>query len=127
MTEDAPLRKTALHDVHAAAGARLVPFAGWEMPVQYTGVMDEHVAVRTRAGLFDVSHMGEARVRGRDALAFLQHVTCNDVAKLVPGKIQYSGLTTPEAWQVRLDSIEPDVAESIRIATRTGHFAEASR
>jgi len=63
--------------------------------VQYTGVMDEHVAVRTRAGLFDVSHMGEVLVKGPGALAFLQHVTCNDVSKLVPGRIHYSGLMTP--------------------------------
>lgn len=95
MSSDAATRKTPLHGVHAAAGARMVPFAGWEMPVQYTGVVDEHVAVRTRAGLFDVSHMGEVRVRGGQALAFLQHVTCNDVSRLADGRIQYSGLMTP--------------------------------
>lgn len=73
----------------------MVPFAGWHMPVQYTGVMDEHVAVRTRAGLFDVSHMGEITVRGPQALAFLQHLTCNDVSRLAAGRIQYSALMTP--------------------------------
>ena len=87
-------QRTPLHAVHVAAGARMVDFAGWEMPVQYTGVLEEHQAVRTRAGLFDVSHMGEVSVRGQGALAFLQHVTCNDVAKLVPGRIQYSALMT---------------------------------
>jgi aminomethyltransferase len=87
-------QRTPLHAVHVAAGARMVDFAGWQMPVQYTGVLEEHQAVRTRAGLFDVSHMGEVSVRGRGALAFLQHVTCNDVAKLVPGRIQYSALMT---------------------------------
>jgi aminomethyltransferase len=89
------LRRTPLHDLHVAAGARMVEFAGWEMPVQYTGVVDEHVAVRQRAGLFDVSHMGEAVVRGRDALALLQRLTCNDVARLAPGRAQYNALTTP--------------------------------
>jgi aminomethyltransferase len=73
----------------------MVPFAGWDMPVQYTSVVDEHMAVRTRAGLFDVSHMGEVAVRGRGSLAFLQHVTSNDVSRLAPGRIQYSALTTP--------------------------------
>ena len=95
MTSEQDLLKTPLHRAHVEAGARMVPFAGWHMPVQYTGVMDEHVAVRTRAGLFDVSHMGEITVRGRQALELLQHLTCNDVSKLVPGKIHYSGLMTP--------------------------------
>ena len=90
------LKKTPLNGVHREAGARMVPFSGWDLPVQYTGVLDEHLAVRTRAGLFDVSHMGEVDVVGRDALAFLQHVTCNDVSRLSPGRIQYSALTTPD-------------------------------
>ncbi len=95
MTNEPELRSTPLHAAHVAAGARMVEFAGWHMPVQYTGVMDEHVAVRTRAGLFDVSHMGEVLVRGPQALAFLQHATCNDVSRLVPGRIHYNGLMTP--------------------------------
>jgi aminomethyltransferase len=90
------VKKTPLNQAHRDAGARMVPFAGWDLPVQYTGVLDEHLAVRTRAGLFDVSHMGEVDVIGRDALAFLQRVTCNDVSRLTPGRIQYSALTTPE-------------------------------
>ncbi len=96
MSSPATVRKTPLHAAHVAAGARMVPFAGWEMPVQYTGVIDEHMAVRTRAGLFDVSHMGEVTVQGPEALAYLQHITCNDVSKLVPGRIHYSGLMTPK-------------------------------
>jgi aminomethyltransferase len=87
-------QRTPLHAAHVAAGARMVDFAGWEMPVQYTGVIDEHVAVRTRAGLFDVSHMGEVSVAGKDAEAFLQRVTCNDVSRLTPGRIHYSALMT---------------------------------
>ena len=96
MTETATPRRTPLYEAHVAAGGRLVEFAGWSMPVQYTGVLAEHVAVRTRAGLFDVSHMGEASVRGPEALALLQQVTCNDVSRLVPGRAHYNALTTPE-------------------------------
>ncbi|MGH9404744.1 MAG: glycine cleavage system aminomethyltransferase GcvT [Terriglobia bacterium] len=87
------LKRTALYDSHRAAGARMVEFGGWEMPVEYpTGILEEHVAVRTRAGLFDVSHMGEIEVRGPKALEFLQHVTCNDVARLQIFQAQYSAL-----------------------------------
>src|SRR5918912_2758512 len=86
------LRRTALHDRHADLGARLVPFAGWEMPVQYEGIRQEHIAVRTRAGLFDVSHMGQVETDGPDAEAFLQHVLSNDVGKLADGGAQYSVL-----------------------------------
>ena len=87
-----PLRRTPLYDRHLAAGARLVDFAGWEMPVQYRGVIDEHRAVRTAAGLFDVSHMGEIRVFGASAEAFVQALTPNDVSKLAPGRAHYSAL-----------------------------------
>jgi aminomethyltransferase len=86
------LRHTPLHDRHVAAGARLVPFAGWEMPVQYEGIRAEHVAVRTGAGVFDVSHMGEVQTSGPDAEAFLQHVLSNDVARVAEGGAQYSVL-----------------------------------
>src|SRR4051794_17108239 len=86
------LKRTPLHDRHQAAGARLVPFAGWEMPVQYAGIRSEHQAVRERAGVFDVSHMGEIETRGPDAEAFLQRVLSNDVTKLADGGAQYSVL-----------------------------------
>ena len=86
------LRRTALFDRHVAAGARLVPFAGWEMPVQYAGVREEHLAVRRHAGVFDVSHMGEVETRGPDALAFLQRMLSNDVSKIALGGAQYSVL-----------------------------------
>jgi len=89
------LKRTPLHECHVEAGARLVPFVGWEMPVQYRGVIEEHRAVRGGVGLFDVSHMGEIDVVGRRALAFVQYVTCNDAAKLVSGRAHYSGLMTP--------------------------------
>ena len=88
------LRKTALNSVHRAAGAKMVPFGGWDMPVEYTGIIQEHLAVRTACGLFDVSHMGEIEIRGREALALVQQVTSNDASKLVVGQAQYSGLLT---------------------------------
>jgi aminomethyltransferase len=81
-------------------GARLIPFAGWEMPVEYSGISKEHTAVRTAAGLFDVSHMGEFEIRGPHALELIQHVTSNDASSLVDGQVQYSVLTTPEGTAV---------------------------
>src|SRR5215210_4452485 len=84
------LKRTPLHDRHVAAGARLVGFAGWEMPVQYAGIREEHVAVRTAAGVFDVSHMGEVVSDGPDAEAFLQRVLSNDVSRMAQGGAQYS-------------------------------------
>ena len=75
-----------------AAGARLVPFAGWEMPVQYAGIREEHIAVRTDVGMFDVSHMGEVETVGPDAVAFLQRVLSNDISKIEVDGAQYSVL-----------------------------------
>jgi glycine cleavage system T protein (aminomethyltransferase) len=86
------LRRTPLFDRHREAGAKLVPFAGWDMPVQYEGIRAEHVAVRTGAGVFDVSHMGEIETSGPDAGAFLQRLLSNDVSKLAVGGAQYSVL-----------------------------------
>ena len=87
------LRRTPLHDRHVALGARMVPFAGWEMPVQYAGVIQEHQAVRTDAGVFDVSHMGELEVEGPTARDLLQATLSNDIDKLQPGQAQYSLIT----------------------------------
>ncbi len=88
----APLLRTPLFERHQAAGAKLVPFAGWEMPVQYAGIREEHVAVREACGIFDVSHMGEIETSGPGALAFLQRVLSNDVAKIAVAGAQYSVL-----------------------------------
>ena len=88
------LRETPLHDRHVALGARMVPFAGWEMPVQYQGVIPEHRAVRTDAGVFDVSHMGELEVEGPTARDLLQSTLSNDIDRLEPGDAQYTLLTT---------------------------------
>jgi aminomethyltransferase len=93
---DTPLKRTPLYDAHRKAGARMVPFGGWEMPVQYTGIIEEHRRVRAAVGLFDVSHMGEFEVAGPQALAVLQRLTTNDVAALAVGQVQYSLLCTPE-------------------------------
>src|SRR5215213_5025087 len=87
------LRRTPLHERHVALGARLVPFAGWEMPVQYEGVIPEHRAVRADAGVFDVSHMGELEVEGPKAHEFLQGVLSNDLDRIEPGQAQYTLLT----------------------------------
>lgn len=84
------MRQTPLIIQHRSAGAKLVDFAGWEMPIQYTGVLDEYHTVRSKAGLFDVSHMGRLLVSGSGAAAFLQHITTNDVGKLAIGQAQYS-------------------------------------
>ena len=94
--ESSALRQTPLHARHVALGARMVPFGGWDMPVEYSGISDEHLAVRTRVGLFDVSHMGEIEVAGRDALAGIQRITSNDASKLKVGQAHYSGLTTDQ-------------------------------
>lgn len=84
------LKRTALYDRHTALGARIIPFAGFEMPVQYEGIIAEHKAVRSKAGLFDLGHMGEFLVTGPDALAFLQYTTTNDLSTLEPGQAKYT-------------------------------------
>jgi aminomethyltransferase len=96
----AALQKTPLNAVHRELGAKMVAFGGWEMPVEYKGLISEHMAVRTAAGLFDVSHMGEFEVKGGGAHAFLQRVTSNDVARLADGQAQYSALPMPNGAPV---------------------------
>lgn len=90
------LKQTPLHDVHEALGARMMEFGGFDMPVQYSGIIDEHMAVRERAGLFDVSHMGEVLVRGPEATAFVQHLVTNDAEKLYDGRAMYTVMCTPD-------------------------------
>jgi len=90
------LKRTPLHAVHVAAGAKMVPFGGWDMPVQYTGIIEEHRCVRSAVGLFDISHMGEFEVRGSGALAAVQTLTTNDASALAIGQVQYSLLCYPE-------------------------------
>ncbi len=88
------MKKTKLNRAHYALNGKMVDFAGWDLPVQYSGLNAEHIAVRTTGGIFDVSHMGEIYFRGKEALAAVQHITSNNAKKLSPGKIQYSALLT---------------------------------
>ena len=90
MSEAPDLKRSPLHDAHVALGARMVPFAGWEMPVQYSGIVDEHKAVRERVGVFDISHMGQFLVEGRGAEGFLNRMLTNNISKLAPGQGQYT-------------------------------------
>src|SRR5438552_12529937 len=90
----AALKRTPLYELHRKLGARLIDFGGWEMPVQYSGILEEHRAVRERVGIFDVSHMGELELTGEGALAAVQWLTPNDVARLSDGRIQYSAFLT---------------------------------
>ncbi len=91
---EGPLKQTPLNAVHRQMGAKMVPFGGWDMPVQYRGILEEHKAVRGAAGMFDVSHMGEVEFRGPAALEAVQHLTSNDASRLQVGQVQYSALTT---------------------------------
>ncbi|MDE2237631.1 MAG: glycine cleavage system aminomethyltransferase GcvT, partial [Elusimicrobia bacterium] len=123
----AELRRTPLNERHRALGARLVDFHGWELPIQYESILKEHEAVRRDAGLFDVSHMGQVWARGKGALAFLQKVNANDVARLSPGQALYSQLTNENGGIVddvivsRLESERYLVV--VNAATRAGDLA----
>ena len=90
--EESVLQRTPLNQVHRAAGAKMVDFGGWDMPVQYSGLLDEHHTVRKAVGLFDVSHMGEIEVRGPEAERLVDYVTTNAVARLKNGQAHYAGL-----------------------------------
>ena len=109
MTASAKLKRTPLYDRHVALGARVVEFGGWEMPVQYSGIVDEHNAVRNAAGLFDISHMGEVEVKGRDALAFLQHIATQDVATITRANRTMRCCAGPMAgsWMISSSTICP--------------------
>src|ERR1700682_5381420 len=147
--EAAPLKRTPLYDLHRELGAKLIDFGGWEMPVQYAGILEEHRAVRERVGIFDVSHMGEFDVSGRGAEAYLQSLTPNDVGKLSDGRIQYSAFLTeqgtfvddllvyrrgPESFLLVVNagntpkdfawaSSHLSVGESVRLANRSDDYA----
>lgn len=90
------VKKTRLNSVHKKLGGKMIEFFGWEMPVEFSGIIKEHLAVRNKAGLFDVSHMGEIIISGKEALDFIQYLTPNDASRLVPCKAQYSALITPK-------------------------------
>src|ERR1700689_5852528 len=90
--QPAPLLKTPLNEIHRALGAKMVDFGGWDMPVQYSGLLDEHHTIRQKVGLFDVSHMGEIEIRGPEGLKLVEYVSTNAASKLKIGQAQYSGL-----------------------------------
>src|SRR5215471_15131451 len=92
MVASSLLKTTPLNSVHRSMGAKMVDFGGWDMPVQYSGIMEEHRAVRTAVGIFDVSHMGEIEIRGPQAAELTDFVTTNAIRKLKPGQVHYSGL-----------------------------------
>jgi len=128
------LQRTPLFGSHQRLGAKLVPFAGWEMPVQYpTGILAEHNAVRSHVGIFDVSHMGEFEVTGPDRNAFVNRVTCNDVSVLEPGGVQYSGLLTREGTFIddctvyRFDDKLMIVVNASNIAAAWEHIVEEKK
>jgi aminomethyltransferase len=123
----AEVRKTALNPTHRRMGAKMVNFGGWDMPLEYSGILAEHEAVRTRAGLFDVSHMGEVEIRGEHALDLVQWVTCNDASKLSNGQAQYSGLMTQRGTFVD-DLLVHKIADGhyllcVNAANQDGDFA----
>jgi len=134
MTITPPLRRTPLYDTHKALGAKLVPFAGWEMPVQYAGgILAEHHSVRTSAGLFDVSHMGEFEITGPDRNALVNRVTCNDISALQAGGVQYSAILTPEGTFVddctvyRFDDKLMIVVNASNVARAWEHIVKQKR
>ena len=123
-TVPSTLKKTPLHAKHRASGARMVEFGGWDMPVEYAGISAEHLAVRTRAGLFDVSHMGEIELAGPAALAAVQWMTCNDAARLAIGQIQYSALTTEAGTFVDDVLVYRVAAEHYMLVVNAGNIAK---
>jgi len=116
------MKRTPLYERHKAHGARFVEFGGWEMPVQYTGIIDEHHAVRRRAGLFDVSHMGEIELRGPRAIAAAQHLTVNDVGRLNDGQAQYSILCLPTGGVVDDIMVHRIAADRIMICVNASNI-----
>ena len=121
------LKKTPLNARHRAHGARMVPFGGWDMPVEYSGIVSEHLAVRRKAGLFDVSHMGQIEVAGKDALAAVQKVSSRDAAKLSVGQAQYSALTTAEGTFVDDLVVYRLAADHYLLVVNAGNIEKAYR
>src|SRR5438034_1174971 len=119
----AALKKTPLNARHRASGARMVSFGGWDMPVEYSGIVEEHMAVRTRAGLFDVSHMGEIEIAGHDALAAVQRISSNDASRLDVGQAHYSGLTTPQGTFVDDLLVYRLAAQHFLLVVNASHIA----
>jgi len=120
----APLKKTPLNARHRASGARMVSFGGWDMPVEYSGIVAEHMAVRERAGLFDVSHMGEIEIAGRNALEAVQRVSCNDASRLQVGQAHYSGLMSEQGTFVDDLLVYRLAAQHFLLVVNASHIAD---
>ncbi len=118
------MKRTPFFDIHTALGAKMTDFAGYAMPVQYTGIIEEHLAVRNSVGIFDVSHMGEFIVEGQEAAAFLQRVTVNDVTKLFPGRIHYSALCYEEGGIVDDLLVYKITEEKYMLVVNAGNIAK---
>ena len=125
MTDD-ELRRSPLHDVHADLGARFTDFGGWEMPVTFSGIREEHRAVREAAGIFDVSHMGEVEVAGPDAGTLTGRLTTNDVAALEPGDAQYSAITAEDGTMLDDVVVYRRGPEAYLVVPNAGHDAETT-
>src|SRR5262249_34098113 len=121
---DAPLKVTPFHGIHIALGAKMVPFAGFEMPVQYpSGITVEHKSVRESCGVFDVSHMGEFEVTGKDAVAFVNYVTTNDVAALAIGQVHYSTILN-ERGTIEDDCLVYRFADKLMMVVNASNVAK---
>ncbi|MCE9500568.1 MAG: glycine cleavage system aminomethyltransferase GcvT, partial [Leptospira sp.] len=118
------LKKTPLNEAHRALGAKMVPFGGWDMPVQYSGIINEHIATRTKAGLFDVSHMGEIFIEGKpdDILDFLERLTCNTVASLSNFQVQYNAILNEHGGLVDDVTIYKFSDEKYMICSNASNF-----
>ncbi|MCA9718960.1 MAG: glycine cleavage system aminomethyltransferase GcvT, partial [Myxococcales bacterium] len=131
MTDASELKKTALHDVHLEAGAKMVDFGGWHMPLQYEGILAEHKAVREAVGIFDVSHMGEIDFEGERALEAIQKLITNDASKLADGEALYTAVCYPDGgivddcivYRVKQDQLRI-VVNASNIAKDFAHFQE---
>src|SRR4029079_18323156 len=121
---DAPLKKTPLHARHRASGAKMVPFGGWDMPVEYSGIGARHLAARERAGMFDVSHMGEIEIAGKNALDAVQLISSNDASKLAVGVSQYSGVLTDQGTFVDDLLVYRLAAEHFLLVVNASHIAK---
>jgi aminomethyltransferase len=117
-------KRTALYDTHRRLGARIIPFGGWDMPVEYSGIAKEHTAVRTAAGLFDVSHMGEFEIRGVQALDLVQYLTTNDASALIDGQAQYSAMAFPEGTVVDDLLVYRHAADHFLLVVNAGNIAK---
>lgn len=120
---DETLKRTPLYETHRALGARMVAFAGWEMPVQYVGILEEARAVRTSVGLFDISHMGRTYVHGGGALSLLQMVTTNDVSAIRPGQAQYSLFTNPNGGVIDDIIVYREAEEAFTVVVNASNAA----